>query len=203
MRLRAAAVTTPIRSVCIYCASSSQADAEYLDSARRLGSLLAERGIEIVYGGGAVGLMGALADGALASGGKVVGVLPQFMVDLEWGHTGITKLHVVDDLHTRKRMMIRGADAVIALPGGSGTLEELLEAITWKRLGLIVAPIVIVSVRGFYASLVDLLEHCIRENFMRSQHAEMWSVVDSIEDVLPAIERAPRWSTDARSFATL
>lgn len=129
-----------IRRVCVYCASSRQADSEYTEVAYRLGHLLAERGITIVYGGGSIGSMGALADGALSLGGGVIGVLPRFMYDLEWGHTGLTELRVVDDLHERKRLMIQDVDGMVALPGGSGTLEELLEAITWKRLGLFLTP---------------------------------------------------------------
>src|SRR5437667_12737246 len=116
--------------VCVYCASSRQTDAAYYEAAVTLGRSLAERGATIIYGGGAVGSMGALADAALAAGGRVIGVLPRFMYDLEWGHMGITELRVVNDLHERKRMMIQEVDAVVALPGGSGTLEELLEAVT-------------------------------------------------------------------------
>ena len=145
--------------------------------------------------------MGALADAALAAGGKLIGILPKFMNDLEWGHKSLTELRLVDDMHHRKRMMIEESDAVVALPGGSGTFEELLEAITWKRLGLFVNPIVIVNVRGFYDPLRDLLERAIAERFMDVRHREMWTFVDRPEDVLPAIRTAPDWSADARSFA--
>ncbi len=191
------------RRVCVYCASSRQADREYADSAYRLGRLLAENDITIVYGGGSVGSMGALADGALSSGGKVIGVLPQFMYDLEWGHRGLTELRVVNDLHERKRLMIEDVDATVALPGGSGTFEELLETITWKRLGLYLKPIVLVNTRDYYAPLISLLEGSVRERFMDQRHLQMWQVVKRAEEVLEAIQKAPEWSPNARGFATL
>jgi uncharacterized protein (TIGR00730 family) len=121
--------------VCVYCASSTEAHPDYYAAASRLGAILAGQGITIVYGGGSVGAMGALADGALEAGGKLIGILPRFMDDLEWGHKSLTELRIADDIHQRKRWMIEDVDAVVALPGGCGTFEELLEAITWKRLG--------------------------------------------------------------------
>ncbi len=192
-----------IRRVCVYCASSRKADVLYFEAARRLGCILAQQGITVVYGGGSVGAMGALADGALAAGGRVIGVLPHFMYDLEWGHRGLTELRLVNDLHERKRLMIEEVDAIVALPGGSGTLEELLEAITWKRLGLYVNPIVLVNTLGFFDPLVALLDRAIHEHFMDARHRLMWSVVDRVEDVLSAIQEAPGWSAEARTFATV
>jgi len=185
----------------VYCASSTEAHPEHYEATRKLGRLLAEAGITIVYGGGSVGSMGALADAALAAGGRLVGILPKFMNDLEWGHKSLTELRLVDDMHHRKRMMIEESDAIVALPGGSGTFEELLEAITWKRLGLVVSPIVIVNVRGFYDPLRELLDRAIAERFMDERHRAMWTFVDSPEDVLAAIRAAPEWSSDARAFA--
>src|SRR5215475_4276265 len=146
------------RAVCVYCASSRIAHPDYRAAARRLGEVLAGENVGIVYGGGAVGSMGALADGALAAGGRVIGILPRFMADLEWGHKGLTDLQLVEDLRTRKHMMLTLSQAAIALPGGSGTFEELLEAITLKRLGLYLNPIVLVNTRGFFSSLQDVLE---------------------------------------------
>jgi uncharacterized protein (TIGR00730 family) len=154
---RKASCLSRLERVCVYCASSTEAHPEHYEATRTLGRLLAEAGITIVYGGGSVGSMGALADAALAAGGRLVGILPKFMNDLEWGHKSLTELRLVDDMHHRKRMMIEESDAIVALPGGSGTFEELLEAITWKRLGLVVSPIVIVNVRGFYDPLRALL----------------------------------------------
>jgi uncharacterized protein (TIGR00730 family) len=185
----------------VYCASSTEAHPDHYAAARALGRLLAEEGITIVYGGGSVGSMGALADAALEAGGRLVGILPRFMDDLEWGHKSLTELRLADDMHQRKRWMIEEVDAVVALPGGSGTFEELLEAITWKRLGLYVNPIVIVNVRGFYDPLREQLERAIAERFMDARHREMWTFVDGPEVVLEAIRAAPRWSAEARAFA--
>ncbi|MBL6749469.1 MAG: TIGR00730 family Rossman fold protein [Nevskia sp.] len=189
--------------ICVYCASSSQSHPEYRESARRLGGVLAQAGCTIVYGGGTAGSMGALADGALAQGGAVVGILPRFMADLEWGHPGLTTLHVVEDMRERKHRLLADSDAVIALPGGCGTLEELMEAITLKRLGLYFKPIVLVNTRGFYAPLQGFLRDMIDERFMNPEHARMWSLVESPEDVLPAIQAAPQWDPAARSFAVV
>ncbi len=197
------AASNPIKRVCVYAASSRQGDQAYTETARRLGRNLAERDITIVYGGGAVGSMGALADGALQAGGSVVGVLPQFMHELEWGHTALTQLHIVDDLHQRKRLMLRGVDAVVALPGGSGTIEELMEALTWKRLGLYLNPIILVNVRDYFQPLIDQLERAILERFMDPRHRAMWSLVEAADQVLPAIEDAPTWTADALRFASL
>ena len=197
------AASHPIKRVCVYAASSRQGDQAYTETARRLGRNLAERDITIVYGGGAVGSMGALADGALQAGGSVVGVLPQFMHELEWGHTALTQLHIVDDLHQRKRLMLRGVDAVVALPGGSGTIEELMEALTWKRLGLYLNPIILVNVRDYFQPLIDQLERAILERFMDQRHRAMWSLVEAADQVLPAIEDAPSWTADALRFASL
>lgn len=188
-------------TVTVYCASSRRAHPEFRETARRLGELLAEAGVTVVYGGGAVGSMGALADGALERGGRVEGVLPRFMHDLEWGHARLSDLHVVSDLHERKRLMIDRSDAIVALPGGCGTFEELFEAITWKRLGLYTSPIVLVNVRGFYDPALALLEAAVREHFMDDRHRDMWSVVDGPDEVLDAIRRAPSWSEDARAFS--
>ncbi len=190
------------RIVCVYCASSRACHAAYHEAAFRLGGLLAEEGYTIVYGGGGVGSMGALADGALEKGGRVIGIMPEFMVKLEWGHPGITDLRLVEDLRLRKHLMLSESDAVVALPGGSGTFEELLEAITLKRLGLYVKPIILVNTRGFYNPLLELLSHAIAEKFMGEIHGSMWQVVNEPEDVVQAIASAPLWSADAQGFAT-
>ena len=191
------------RLVCVYAASSRACDPEYHEAARRLGAFLAEQKFAIIYGGGAAGLMGALADGALARGGRITGVLPRFMEELEWGHRGLTELLLVDDMHTRKRHLLMGSDAVVALPGGSGTLEELLEAITLKKLGLYLGPIVLVNTRGFFDPLISLLTRAIEERFMDKRHAQMWQVVAEPEQVAEAFASAPAWSAEARKFAAL
>lgn len=191
------------RVVCVYCASSRSADPEYRRAAFRLGEVLAEHGIAIVYGGGAVGSMGALADGALARGGRVVGILPRFMADLEWGHRGLTELKLVEDMRTRKHLMLAGAQAAIALPGGTGTFEELLEALTLKRLGLFLGPIVLVNTRGYFDPLLALLAAAVRERFMDERHLAMWQMVAQPQEVPEALANAPHWSAEARAFAAV
>ena len=192
-----------LRRVCVFAGSSRQSDAEFLEAAATLGRELAAANVTLVYGGGASGSMGHLANAALESGGNVVGVLPRFMYDLEWGHGALSELHLVDDLHERKRLMNADVDGIVALPGGSGTFEELLEAITWKRLGLHTQPIVLVNIRRFFDPLVELLERAVEEKFMDPRHRAMWSVVERAEDVIGAIREAPEWSRDARGFAAL
>jgi uncharacterized protein (TIGR00730 family) len=191
------------RAVCVYCASSRTSHPDYRSAARRLGEVLARAGIGIVYGGGAVGSMGALADGALAAGGRVIGILPRFMADLEWGHRGLSQLQLVEDMRTRKHTMLTLSQAAIALPGGSGTLEELLEAITLKRLGLYLNPIVLVNTREFFSPLLTLLANAVEEHFMDTRHLAMWQVVSTPEEVPAALASAPAWSAQARSFAAV
>jgi len=191
------------RSVCVYCASSRLAHPEYRSAAHRLGEVLAQEGVAIVYGGGAVGSMGALADGALGKGGRVIGILPRFMAELEWGHKGLSDLQLVEDLRTRKHTMLAMSQAAIALPGGSGTLEELLEAVTLKRLGLYLNPIVLVNTRGFFAPLLEVFSRAVEERFMDPRHLLMWQVVATPDEVPQALASAPAWSAEARSFAAV
>ncbi|MGH8227904.1 MAG: TIGR00730 family Rossman fold protein, partial [Steroidobacteraceae bacterium] len=181
------------RALCVYCASSRSSHPQYRSAARRLGALLAQQGFEIVYGGGAVGSMGALADGALSRGGRVTGILPRFMADLEWGHKGLSELVLVEDMRARKHLMLARSQAAIALPGGCGTFEELLEAITLKRLGLYLNPIVIVNTRRFFDPLIALLSRAVEEHFMDLRHLSMWQVVAEPEQVPEALAAAPPW----------
>jgi uncharacterized protein (TIGR00730 family) len=189
--------------ICVYAASSQQSDTAYRSAAYRLGQLLASAGCSVVYGGGSAGSMGAIADGALAAGGEVVGILPRFMADLEWGHPGLTKLELVEDMRERKHKLLTDSDAVVALPGGCGTLEELFEAITLKRLGLYFSPIVLLNTKNFYAPLQTFMEQVIAERFMNPGHSAMWSLVDEPEQVLPTIRATPRWREDARDYAVV
>ncbi len=195
------ALTEPTRSVCVYCASSRACDPLYHDVARRLGGLLAKDGSVIVYGGGGAGSMGALAEGALAAGGRVVGVIPRFMQELEWGHRGLSELHVVEDMRTRKHEMLSRASAVIALAGGCGTFEELMEAITLKRLGLFLGPIVIVNTGGYYDPLLEQFRRAIDGRFMNAVHGEMWQVVEEPEQVLAALENDAGWDASRIAHA--
>ncbi len=192
-----------MKRISVYCASSEGCDAEYREAARKVGETLAARGITVVYGGGAVGSMGAVADGALSRGGEVIGVIPHFMVDLEWAHSGVTRLDRVEDMRARKHRMLEGSEGVIALPGGTGTLEELLEVLTLKRLGIYSAPVFLVNTRGYWDAFVQFLDHCVSERFMNAKHAEMWTLVDGPDALPAALDAAPSWPDDAIGFATV
>jgi len=158
-------------SICVYCGSSPGIRPEYRQAAWDTGELLAKRGIRLVYGGGHVGLMGAVADGALSAGGTVIGVIPRALVERELGHGGVTELHVVRDMHERKTMMASLADAFIALPGGWGTLEELTEMTTWNQLGLHVKPIGLLNVRGYFDGFLSFVDKMVEEQFVRPADA--------------------------------
>lgn len=192
-----------LRRVCVYCASSDVCDDIFKAEAYRLGEVLANHGVRIVYGGGGRGLMGRLASGSLASGGHVIGVLPRFMQELEWGHPGLTELEIVENMRERKHRMLTGSDAAIALPGGCGTLEELLEAITLKRLGIYLCPIVMVNTLGFFDPLLELLSRAVQERFMDVRHLDMWRVAANADQVMEAIHSSPSWSAEAQQYATL
>lgn len=187
--------------ICVYCASSRSCPPEYHQAATRLGAVLAERGFTIVYGGGGTGSMGALADGAISRGGQVVGIIPRFMEQLEWAHRGLSELTLVEDMRTRKHLMLSESQGVVALPGGCGTLEELFEAITLKRLGLYVHPIILVNTRRYFDPLIELLGSAVTEKFMNERHLDMWQVVDAPDDVPAALASAPAWSHEAQKFA--
>ena len=192
-----------IKRVAVYAASSSQVSSEYIDAAAELGRTLAAEGIEIVYGAGKVGLMGALADAALDAGGKVTGVIPQFMVDNGWCREKLTNLIGTPDMHTRKEKIVSLADATIALPGGVGTLEELMEIITWKQLGLYADPIVILNTRGYFNPLKEMLERAVEEKFMREIHRNLWSIADTPRQAADLIRNTPQWDTAISKMAQM
>ncbi len=189
--------------ICVYAGASNQVHPEFLVAARALGESLAQAGHSLVYGGGSTGLMGAVADGALLHGGEVIGILPTFMADLEWGHPGLTELRTVENMRERKHQLLTDSDAVIALPGGCGTMEELFEAITLKQLGLYFNPIILLNTRDYYQPLMDFMQQAIDQRFMNHGHDAMWSMVDSVEEVLPKIISTPKWRQDARDFAVV
>lgn len=193
----------PIRRVTVYASSSNGLAPVYYEAAARLGQVLGRAGLEIVYGGGGVGLMGAMADRALAEGAHVHGVIPDFLNTVEHGHPGLPRLEVVGDMRERKRRMIEDSDAVISLPGGTGTLEELMEVITLKRLGQFLGPIMLLNTNGYYTRLAAFLDNAVEERFMSSRHREMWSLVDEPEQLPQALADAPAWSHDAHSFAAV
>ena len=192
-----------INKVCVYLASSNKSGSDYLNAAERLGKMFARNEITIVYGGSTIGPMGRLADAAIKNGGKVIGVMPHFLCDLELNHKGLSELIIVKDMHERKKKMVENVDAIIALPGGTGTLEELLEAITWKRLGILTQPIILVNINRFYDPLINLFKQMVENNFLDNRHRDMWAIVDSTEKVLSAIKNAPVWNVNARKFAAV
>ncbi len=173
-----------MKRVCVYCGSSSRVDVLYIEAARQLGNLLAERGFTIVYGGANVGTMGALAEGALAVGGNVIGVIPKSLVEMEVAHHGLTELFVVNDMHERKAKMTQLADAFIALPGGLGTLEELFEILTWAQLAFHSKPIGLLNVNDFFRGLINFLDHAAREKFMTSEHVSMLLESDDAAELI-------------------
>lgn len=188
--------------ICVYAASSPLCHPEFKAAARALGAAIADAGATLVYGGGAAGLMGELADGALSRGGHVIGIIPRFMTEVEWQHPGVASLEIVEDMRERKHRLLTGSDAVVALPGGCGTLEELFEAITLKRLGIYFNPIVLLDTRGFWSPLQRFMrEQVVAERFLNPEHLEMWSLVSSVDEVLPRIRATTPWPADARSFA--
>jgi len=189
--------------ICVYCASSSKVDKMYFDATQKLAEEFTKRGITLVYGGGSMGLMGCMADNVLKNKGTVEGILPRFMEKVEWGHKGLTKLTLVKDMHERKKLLIKDVDAVVALAGGCGTLEELMEVITLKRLGKFTKPIIILNTNGFYDHLEMLLNKMINEHFMRAEHGEIWQFVKYPEEIIPAIENAPDWDSSAIKFAAV
>ncbi len=192
-----------VNLVSVYCASSSKVSDIFKRQAFRLGELLAERKIAVKYGSGKVGLMGELAKGVLSKKGKLIGVIPQFMVDEGWSNPEVTEEIVTETMRERKYILSKDVDAVIALPGGVGTLEELMEVITGRQLGLFKSPVIIVNINHFYDDLLRMFQHAANENFMRETHLELWKVVDNVEDVLKAIENESVLDENVRKFAAI
>ena len=192
-----------INSVCVYSASSTKIDPVYFQAAEELGRLLAEHHIRLINGAGSIGLMCSVADAVLKNGGEVTGVIPHFMVEQNWHHTGLTELIEVESMHERKQKMANLSDGIIALPGGCGTLEELLEIITWKELGLYLNPIIILNVNEFFDPLLEMLEKAIEENFMRQQHGDIWKVARTPEEAVKLLYETPVWDVSIRKFAAI
>ncbi|MEG2573380.1 MAG: TIGR00730 family Rossman fold protein [Bacteroides sp.] len=192
-----------IASVCVYSASSTKIDTVYFEAAECLGTLLAEQKIRLVNGAGNIGLMRTVADAVLQAGGQVTGVIPRFMVEQNWHHPHLTKLIEVESMHERKQLMADLSDGVIALPGGCGTLEELLEIITWKQLGLYLNPIVILNTNHFFDSLLEMLERAIEQNFMRPQHGDIWQVANTPKEAVKLLYSTPIWDKEIRKFAAI
>jgi uncharacterized protein (TIGR00730 family) len=180
-----------IRALCVYCGSASQVRDSHLQAARELGALAARAGVAIVYGGGKVGMMGAVAAGAQTAGGRVVGIIPQILEDLEAGNREASEYLVVDSMHARKQLMAERADAFCALPGGLGTLDETFEIITWRQLRLHDKPVILVNIDGYWDPLLRLVEHQTAEGYLRGGSAGLFQVVERVDQVLEAAARAP------------
>ncbi len=192
-----------MKNIAVYCASSTKIKPIYFEVAYEVGKRLAEHGLGLVNGAGNMGLMQASSDGCLEAGGRVTGVIPQFMVDQNWHHTGLTELIVTDSMHTRKKKIADITDGAIVLPGGCGTFDELFEIITWKQLGLYLNPIIIVNVDGYFNELLALLQKAIDENFMRPQHGDIWRVATTAEEAVEMLFTTPQWDTSVRRFAAI
>jgi hypothetical protein len=179
-----------IRNIAVFCASSNGAHPAYRDAAEELGRALATRNIGLVYGGSNVGLMKAVAEAALTENGKVIGVIPEVLVDLEVAHHGITELHITSTMHTRKALIGEKADAFIALPGGFGTFEELFEVLAWHTLNIHKKPVLLLNVNGFYDKLLIFLDHCVAEGLLKPKNRELLLVADTVEDALAQLSLA-------------
>lgn len=192
-----------ITSVTVYCASSTQIDECYFEAARRLGILLAQKEIRIINGAGSMGLMATVSDAALDAGGKVTGVIPSFMVEQGWHHQQLSELRITDTMHERKQLMADLSEGVVALPGGCGTLEELLEIITWKQLGLYIHPIIILNTNGYFDALIKQLDHAVDEHFMRQQHKAIWQVASTPDEAVELLYTTPLWDRSVRKLAAI
>lgn len=180
-----------MRKACVFCASSTKVPQYYLDEATALGERLVAEGWGLVYGGGSVGLMGAVADAMLAKGGEVVGVIPHFMKEVEWDHKGVADMRLTDTMSERKQMMISMSDAIIVLPGSTGTLDELFEAVSDKKLGLLSQPIVLLNSDGFYDHTIAQLKLMVDKQFMTQKHMDVLCEAKSIDEVIQIINAAP------------
>lgn len=187
--------------ICVYCSSSAKIDKSYFEATERLAKEFVKNNVEVVFGGGAIGLMGKLADTIIENKGKIKGIMPRFMNEVEWAHKKVEDFELTDTMHERKAKFLQDIDGLVALPGGSGTLEELLEAITLKRLGQFTKPIVILNTNGYYEPLRQMLEKCVNEKFMHKKHLEIWSFVEEPEEVLEKIKTSKSWDANAIDFA--
>jgi hypothetical protein len=189
--------------VCVFAASSSRIDPAYATAAAELGRAFASEHVHAVFGGGGIGLMGIFADEVLAGNGEITGVIPEFMVKEGWGHKGIKDMIVTSDMSERKKTIFAMSDAAVALPGGVGTLEELTEVITLKQLGQFNKPVIIMNINGFYDHLIEFFEHMFRGNFIRLEHKDIWQIVTTAEEVVPAVKNYTGWHSDPKVIARI
>ncbi len=188
-----------IKSLCVYCGSSDRGRPAHHDAALRLGRIMAKAGIRLVYGGGRIGMMGRIADAVMERGGEVIGIIPQFLEQVEVGHSGVTQLIVTDNMHDRKQKMAEMSDAFLIMPGGLGTLEETFEILTWKQLGLHQKPIIIADIDGYWHHLTELIDHMIDESYAKPENRALFQVIDSIDELLPALSAMPAFNTDVEA----
>ena len=182
------------KTIVVYGASSADVEPVFKDAAYSLGSLIASAGMTLVTGAGSTGLMAAVEDGALDAGGKAVGIIPKFMIDKGWLHQGLSEVIVTENMHERKRMMSKMADAVIALPGGTGTFEELFEIITWKMLGLFVKPIIILNTDNYYQPIFEMLDRTTERGFMNPVFKRLWAIADTPQQVMELLDSISDWN---------
>jgi uncharacterized protein (TIGR00730 family) len=189
--------------VCVFAASSSRIDSAYNKAAAELGVAFAREHVHAVFGGGGIGLMGVFADAVLAGKGEITGVIPSFMMEEGWGHPAVKDMIVTSDMSERKRTIFAMSDAAVALPGGVGTIEELTEVITLKQLGQFNKPVIIMNINGFYDHLIKFFDHMVRGQFMRLEHKDIWQIVTSAEEVVPAIINYTGWHADPKVIARI
>jgi uncharacterized protein (TIGR00730 family) len=185
-----------VKSICVYCGASTRSDQIYQEAALRLGEVLARSNLKVIYGGGKLGLMGLVADSAIAHGAQVIGFIPKILTKYEGAHPNITEIHIVDTMHTRKRLMSEHADAFIILPGGFGTLDELFEILTWRQLHMHDKPIIVVNVNNYWSPLRDLIHNVVNHKFATVEHAQFVTFVDSVDEVLDVLIQAPESDID-------
>jgi uncharacterized protein (TIGR00730 family) len=186
-----------LRTVTIFCASSRKSSVKYFKDTYELADILLDNGIHVIYGGGAIGLMGCLANRYIEREGHIRGIIPDFMAKLEWAHPYVHDMVIVRDMHERKKQLIENTDAVIALPGGTGTLEELIEVLSLKRLGKFLKPVILLNTDGFYDRLIGFFETMVKENFLRHEHLDAYRVIYHPSELLQAIKDSPTWDEDA------
>jgi uncharacterized protein (TIGR00730 family) len=187
--------------ICVYCASSNKTPEKYLEHGRAFARILAEKKIDLVFGGSRTGLMGVMANEMIKLGGRTIGIMPRFMQEVEWHHAEITEMITTETMAERKEAMIHEVDAVVTFPGGCGTMEEFMETLSLKRLGLFRKPMIVLNSYGFYNPLIELMDAMLNDHFLGPRHREMWTVVDNPSEILPAIAANTGWDPEARSFA--
>ncbi len=188
-----------LNSLCVYCGANEGGDPEHRSAAVRFGKMMADQDIGLVFGGGRIGLMGVIADTVMNAGGRAIGVIPEHLHDIEVGHEGLTELHIVNSMHTRKQLMFDLSDAFVVLPGGLGTLDETFEIITWRQLGLHDKPVILVDNNGYWQPFNQLVQHVIDNGFARASSVDLFTIVNSTDDIIPTIKAAPEQQISPKS----